>query len=266
MVKDVKVLLTEDSNIDTIELFDILNARGMKVKCCARNGAEVLQLVKEIEPDVIIMDAFMQHIDGLGVLTRINQMNSVNRPLITILSCIDNDIFQKVFLKEGADYCFFKPVDEILIAERIMQMMSWKGVGAFANFHSSQDMNVEVSEILHQIGIPAKIKGYRYIREAIIYVVENPEAINHITSILYPTIAELYKTDSASVERAMRYAIKLAWDSGSYIMFKSYFCCWSENFKKPTNSEFIARISDDLRYKRRMNMQLYESYGYVKNN
>ena len=260
MINNIRVLLTEDSNIDTAKLFDILNSMGMKVKCCSRNGAEVLRLVTEFEPDVIIMDAFMQHIDGFGVLTRINQMNPLYRPLITILSCVDNDSFQKMFLKAGADYCFLKPIDTNLIAERIMQMISWKDVGVFANFRSSQDLNVAVSEILHRIGIPAKIKGYRYIRDAIILLIERPEVINNVTTILYPDIAEKYNSDSASVERAMRYAIKLAWDSGNELMFKSYFGYMSENFKKPSNSEFIARISDDLRYKLKMNMQLFESY------
>ena len=260
MIENIRVLLTEDSDVDTIRLLDILNNSGMKVKICSRNGADLLNLVAEFKPDAIIMDAFMKHIDGLGVLARINQMNPINRPLITVLSCVDNERFRELFLKEGADYYFIKPIDANLIAERIIQMVSWKDVGVFANFRSSQDLNIAVSEILHHIGIPAKIKGYRYIRDAITLVIERPEVINNITTILYPYIAEKYNSDSASVERAMRYAIKLAWDNGNELMFKSYFGYMSENFKKPSNSEFIARISDDLRYKLKMNMQLFESY------
>ena len=106
MIENIRVLLTEDSDVDTIRLLDILNTAGMKVKFCSRNGADLLKLVSEFKPDVIIMDAFMKHIDGLGVLTRINQMNPINRPLITVLSCVDNERLQKVLLKEGADYYF----------------------------------------------------------------------------------------------------------------------------------------------------------------
>lgn len=264
MVGNVTVLLTAENNNETNQLVGAMRSNGMNVKLCNKNGAELIDNIKTLKPDVVIMDAFMNHIDALGVLMRINEMNPVKRPLIIVMSYINNNDFQKNFIRAGADYCFIKPVEARMVAERVVQMLSWKDVGVFANSQTSQEIEVVISDILHNIGIPVKVKGYRYLREAILIVVENPASINYVTTILYPAIAEKYNSDPASVERAMRYAIKQAWDRGNVFAFKSYFSLAVKNPKKPTNSEFVCRIADDLRFKRKMHMQLDGPYKSFK--
>ena len=264
MVGNVNVLLTADNNDEAIQLVGAMGSNGMKVELCHKNGAELIDSIKSMKPDVVIMDAFMKHIDALGVLMRINDMNPVKRPLIIVMSYIDNNDFQKAFIREGADCCFIKPVEERIVAERVVQMLSWSGVGVFGNSQTTQELEIVISDILHHIGIPVKVKGYRYLREAILLAVENPEIINNVTKILYPAIAEKYNSDPKSVERDMRYAIKQAWDKGNVVAFKSHFSLAVKNPKKPTNSEFIGRISDDLRFKRKMHMQLDGPYKTFK--
>lgn len=264
MVSNVKVLLTADNNDETIQLVGAMCSNGMDVKLCNKNGAELIDSIKSMNPDVVIMDAFMNHIDALGVLMRINAMNPVKRPLIIVMSYIDNSDLQKTFIREGADYCFIKPIEARIVAERVVQMLSWKGVGVFSNFQTFQEPELVVSDILHRVGIPIKVKGFRYLREAILLVIENPDIINSVTKILYPAIAEKYNSDPKSVERDMRYAIKIAWDNGHVVAFKSYFSCAVKNPKKPTNSEFICLISDDLRFKMKMRMQLDGPYKSQK--
>ncbi len=265
MIDGVKVLLSAERDETTNQLISAIRSKGMSVELCHENGTEVLNAVKETNPDVIIMGAFMRHIDGLGVLRRINMMDPVKRPLIIILSSVDNDVFRKSFLQEGADYYFTKSVEARLFAERIVHMMSWKDVGVFANFQVPQELDIEISETLQRVGIPVKVKGYRYIREAIHLVVENPTMINYVTTILYPTIAKKFETTPSTVERAMRYAIKLAWDRGSLEVLTSYFGYAVKTENKPTNSEFVMRIADALRFKRKTNIHSKGPYGRAKN-
>lgn len=257
------VLLAAKSNGNTKKLVETLNLNKMKVYLCENNGAELLEMMKNVNPDVIIMEAFMRYIDGLGVLSRLNTMTPVNRPLTIIMTSVDDDRFQKEFLKMGADYCLLKPFEPQLSVERIIQMLSWKPVGVFANSEASQEMEIAVSKILHQIGFSPKLKGYTYFREAIMLVIDNPSMINFVTTELYPSIAKNHKCDPASVERDMRYAVKKAWDKGNISSFKSYFGYAVSNPQKPTNSELIALISDDLRFKRKMHMALDGPYNCV---
>lgn len=263
MHSKIKVLLTAE-NDEGKQLVATLYLNGMEVYICQKNGAELLRKIHTVNPDVVIMDAFMRHIDGLGVLTRINTMNPMKRPLIFVLSCFENDVFKKTFLKEGADYCFVKPVEPGLIAERISQMFSRYGVGVFANKQITQELEIAINEVLYSLGISAKIKGFRYLREAIRLVVEKPEIINNVTRVLYPMVAERFNSNPHSVERDMRYAVKLAWDKGNVEMFQSYPGCVIKSPQRPTNSEFIARVSDDLRFKRKMHMKLDGPYKSVK--
>lgn len=263
MVCKKSVLLATKNNDETKKFIDVLRLNEMQVHLCQKNGIELLEMMYEINPDVIIMEAFMSYIDGLGVLSRINNMNPVDRPLIIVMTSIDDDSLQKEFFKNGADYCFVKPFESQMVAERIIQMLSWKSVGVFANSQATQEMELAIGKILHQIGFSAKLKGYTYLREAIMMVIDNPSIINRVTTVLYPTIAQNHKCDAASVERAMRYAIKEAWDKGNISTFKTYFGYAIKNPKRPTNSEFIALIADDLRFKRKMHMTLDGPYNCV---
>jgi two-component system response regulator (stage 0 sporulation protein A) len=164
------------------------------------------------------------------------------------MSNIDNPNFQREITKCGVDYFFLKPIEPQLVAERIFQLSSWKSVGVGARYEEQKDLNVVITEILHQIGVPAHIKGYQYVREAIRLTVEDPEMLNSVTKVLYPTVAKKYRTTTSRVERAIRHAIEVAWDRGDLDTLNAYFGYTIQNNRgKPTNSEFIAMIADNLR-------------------
>lgn len=251
MVSNLSVLLTGEKDETTQRLAAALRGNGMDVKLCARNGAELLKMFEEIHPDVIVMDAFLQHIDAMGVLSRINIKEPSNRPLIIVMSGIDNANFEREITRCGVDYFFLKPIDTQMVAERIVQISSWRGVGITSHSEPHEDLNVIITDILHQIGVPAHIKGYQYVREAIRLTVENPDMINSVTKILYPTVAKSHKSTASRVERAIRHAIEVAWDRGDVDVLNSYFGYTIQSQRgKPTNSEFVAMISDKIRLKR----------------
>ncbi len=253
MVSNLSVLLTGDKDESTQKLAAVLRDNGMNVRLCTRNGAELIKLYEDIHFDVIVMDAFLQHIDAIGILSRMNVMDPVCRPLIIVMSGIDNLNFEREIMRSGVDYFFLKPIDAQLVAERIVQISSWKGVSASSRNEPHEDLNVQITEILHQIGVPAHIKGYQYVREAIRLTVENPEMLNSVTKILYPTVAKGYKSTASRVERAIRHAIEVAWDRGDVDVLNSYFGYTIQSQRgKPTNSEFVAMISDKIRLKRRV--------------
>lgn len=253
MVSNLSVLLTDEKDDATLKLATVLRSNKMDVRMCAKNGAEVLKLYEETHPDVIILDAFLQHIDAMGVITRINIKAPAVRPLIIVMSGIDNPNFEREITKCGVDYYFLKPIDPQMMAERIVQISSWKGVGISNKLEIQEDLTVVITEILHQIGVPAHIKGYQYVREAIRLTVENPDMLNSVTKILYPTVAKNFKSTSSRVERAIRHAIEVAWDRGDVEVLNSYFGYTIQSQRgKPTNSEFVAMISDKIRLKRRV--------------
>ena len=211
-----------------------------------KDGAQVLTKIKYEKPDVVIMDAFMLHVDALGVIKQIREMKDLKRPMIIVLSSVDNMRFESEILNGGADYYFLKPVEAEIIAQRISQLSGWQKGGATEK--SSNDLEVVVSEIMHQIGVPAHIKGYQYLREAIILSINNTEMMGSVTKLLYPTVAKTFKTTSSRVERAIRHAIEVAWDRGDVDVLSSYFGYTIQSSRgKPTNSEFIAMIADKLR-------------------
>lgn len=253
MVSNLSVLLTDEKDDATLKLATVLRSNKMDVRMCAKNGAELLKLYEEYHPEVIIMDAFLQHIDAMGVISRINMKDPVKRPLIIVMSGIDNPNFEREITRCGVDYYFLKPIDPQTMAERIIQISSWKGVGITAHYEAQEDLTVVITDILHQIGVPAHIKGYQYVREAIRLTVENPEMLNSVTKILYPTVAKNFKSTSSRVERAIRHAIEVAWDRGDVEVLNSYFGYTIQSQRgKPTNSEFVAMISDKIRLKRRV--------------
>ncbi len=251
MVSRVSVLLTDELDETSGKLASVLRSNKMDVKMCGKNGAEVLKCFEEYNPDIIIMDAFLQHIDAIGVLSRINMTDPVKRPLIIVMSSIDNPNFEREITKNGVDYFFLKPIEPQMMAERIVQILSWKGLGGSPVNREPEDLNIVITDILHQIGVPAHINGYKYVREAIRLTVENPDMLNSITKILYPTVAKNFKSTSSRVERAIRHGIEVAWDRGDVDVLNSYFGYTIQSQRgKPTNSEFVAMISDRIRLNR----------------
>ena len=253
MVSNLSVLLTDEKDDATLKLAAVLRSNKMDVRMCAKNGAELLKIYEELKPEVIIMDAFLQHIDAMGVISRINMNDPVKRPMIIVISAIDNPSFEREITRCGVDYYFLKPIDPQMVAERIVQILSWKGVGVPSRYEQPENLDIIITENLHQIGVPAHVKGYRYVREAIKITIENPEMLNSVTKVLYPTVAKSFKSTPSRVERAIRHAIELAWDRGDVDVLNSYFGYTIQSHRgKPTNSEFIAMISDKIRLKRKV--------------
>ena len=253
MTETRKVLLTDDgSDLGTAQA---LRSKGLETLAIPKDGLEVLKQVEAARPDVLIMDTFLTHLDALGVLKEMKALH--HRPLVFLLSGVDNPRFEQEALSAGADYYFLKPFDVQVLAERVSQMSGWRSIGV--NFAAStmapvirnkSDLEMMISEIMHQVGVPAHIKGYQYLREAIILSIEDTEMISSVTKVLYPTVARTFKTTPSRVERAIRHAIEVAWDRGDVDVLSSYFGYTIQNQRgKPTNSEFIAMISDKLRLK-----------------
>ena len=211
----------------------------------------VLEEIKTQHPDVVLADVFMPGLDVLGVLRGLESMDKKSRPMVMAMSSYDNARLEIETLSAGASYYFLKPFDMNVLAERIIQLSGWKNEPAELpgkTVSSEPDLELMVTEIIHQIGVPAHIKGYHYLREAIMLAVKDSEIINSVTKQLYPTVAKMHDTTSSRVERAIRHAIEVAWDRGDVDVLNSYFGYTIHNGRgKPTNSEFIAMIADKLR-------------------
>ena len=247
MRKMLKVMLTEDGSETLHELAGILRSNNCEVSTVIKDGTQIVEKLKSGEvPDVLLMDGFMSRLDALGVLRELGAMRLERRPMVMVLSSADNQRFEGEVLRSGADYYFLKPYNPAMLAERIVQFSSIHN--ANANSSGVKDLEVVVSQIMHQIGVPAHIRGYQYLREAIILAVKNDEMIRSVTKVLYPTLAKTFKTTPSRVERAIRHAIEVAWDRGDVDVLSSYFGYTIQNERgKPTNSEFIAMISDNLK-------------------
>lgn len=247
MKKMLKVMLTEDGSEACHELAGILRANGCQIATVTKDGTQVIEALRLDEaPDVLLIDGFMPKLDAIGILNEMEKMKLEPRPLIMVISGSDNQRFESEVLKAGADYYFLKPYSPSMLAERIIQFSSIREASAPQN--GVKDIEVVVSKIMHQIGVPAHIRGYQYLREAIILSVSDTEMISSVTKILYPTVAKKFKTTPSRVERAIRHAIEVAWDRGDVEILNSYFGYTIQNERgKPTNSEFIAMISDNLK-------------------
>ena len=253
MGKQLKVLIAEDCEELTQQTLATFKDFGFESKVVAKDGISVLETVKESLPDVVIMDLFMPRVDAIGVIRTIKS-SYTPVPIFIVLSNFDSPALEKEVMSAGASYFILKPFNEKNLAERINDLSAERNMNS-VNVKPSlilhpNDSSIEcrVTEILHQIGVPAHIKGYHYLRNSIIMSIENPDIINAVTKQLYPSVAKKYSTTSSRVERAIRHAIEVAWDRGDVDILNSYFGYTIHNSRgKPTNSEFIAMISDKLR-------------------
>lgn len=251
MEKKIKIVIADDSTEFGQNCAGALKSYGMEVMLCQKDGARLINTIKTTHPDVVIADVFMPNTDILGVLAAIKDMEERFKPLVMAISGFDNPRLEKETLNAGACYYFIKPFDTNMLAERIIQLSGWKNEQVPVvkdNVVSDSDLELMVTDIIHQIGVPAHIKGYHYLREAIILSIKDNEMINSVTKLLYPTVAKKNQTTSSRVERAIRHAIEVAWDRGDVDVLNSYFGYTIHNGRgKPTNSEFIAMIADKLR-------------------
>ncbi len=242
-----------------IESDDELNVVGT-----AKDGEEAYNVIKTKEPDVVLLDIIMPKLDGLDVLDRVRNDKSIKKhPTFIMISAIGQERITEDAFNRGADYYIMKPFDNDMVLNRIKHVKGsaqgrnteLRKVNAYEKAEEFGERNLEadVTEIIHEIGVPAHIKGYQYLRDAIIMSVGDMDMLNSITKILYPTIAKKYQTTSSRVERAIRHAIEVAWSRGKMDTIDEMFGYTIHNGKgKPTNSEFIALITDRIRLKYKM--------------
>jgi two-component system response regulator (stage 0 sporulation protein A) len=254
MEKKLKIVIADEGSPLSENCAKTFKAYGMSVSLCEKDGRKVIELIKKEKPDIVLADVFMPNIDILGVLSALKDIDAKDRPMVMAMSNFDNPMLEKETLSAGAAYYFLKPFDINAVAERMIQLSGWKNESAPLilknNVLTDPELELMVTEIIHQIGVPAHIKGYHYLREAIVLSVKNSDIVNSVTKLLYPTVAKTHSTTASRVERAIRHAIEVAWDRGDIDVLNSYFGYTIQNDRgKPTNSEFIAMISDKLRLK-----------------
>ena len=256
MLQKIRVLIADDNREYVEILVEYLKTNPrIEIVGSAYDGNEALSMIRMTEPDILILDMVMPNLDGIGVLERLQNIKLTKRPKVLIVSAVLNDSIAARAIALGAEYFMLKPVDfEVLIDRIVMFALETQNQGKELTTPGYQsdiyDMETMVTDVIHEIGIPAHIKGYQYLRRAIMMAVDDLDVINSITKELYPTVAKEFNTTSSRVERAIRHAIEVAWDRGDTDILNSFFGYTIANTKgKPTNSEFIAMIADKLRLK-----------------
>ncbi len=272
-----RILIADDNREFAELLSEYLNDQlDMQVVGMASNGHDVLTMTEELQPDVLVLDIIMPVLDGIGVLERLRQMAHITLPRVIMLTAFGQDAVTKRALDLGALYYVLKPFDMDLLVERIRDVVSQdmyieraravSGVsGATFAVHTgighppatarlvsintkTRSVDQLITTVIHEIGVPAHIKGYQYLREAIVMVYHNVEILGSVTKVLYPQIAEQFCTTPSRVERAIRHAIEVAWSRGNTEAIGQVFgYTVSMSKAKPTNSEFIAMVADKLR-------------------
>ncbi len=269
----IEVLLADDNREFANLLSEYISEQeDLTVAGVAYNGEEVMEIIEEkgIVPDVLILDIIMPHLDGLGVLERLRELNLDPAPKIVMLTAFGQENITQKAVQLGASYYILKPFDMDVLVNRIRQLaagpvpqVSSGSSGGTLSSISSQmrkrpsllskpqgkpNLDASITNIIHEVGVPAHIKGYQYLRDAITMVYNNIELLSAVTKTLYPAIAEKYRTTPSRVERAIRHAIEVAWTRGN-IDSISHLFGYTINISKakPTNSEFIAMVADKLR-------------------
>ena len=252
-----KILIADENAVQRQALKNALVSRGYKNIEEASNGEEAILKIGQYHPDVAIIDIWLSKLDGIGVISNCRTLNLAPdiAPAFIMVSMVSN---QNLFIEAtnaGADVCLLKPYDMDSLCKYITSLASnraARGEAALVTpagaLDRTPDIESQVTKIIHQIGVPAHIKGYQYLRTAILLTVNDSDIINSVTKVLYPSVAKKYQTTTSRVERAIRHAIEVAWDRGDVDTLNSYFGYTIQNNRgKPTNSEFIAMIADNLR-------------------
>ena len=256
-----------DDNEHTLQLLDTIvsSDRELKVVGKAGNGEELMNIIHSKEPDVVLLDIIMPKLDGLTVMDRVNREPHVKKPAFIVSSAVGQETIAEDAFELGADYYILKPFDNDVVLRRIRHVKEkqeqrvrdprrWSSAGVSRTEYVERNLEEDVTGLIHEIGVPAHIKGYQYLREAIMMSVQDIDMLGSITKILYPTIAKKYQTTPSRVERAIRHAIEVAWSRGKMDTIDALFGYTVNGGKgKPTNSEFIALIADRIRleYKKR---------------
>ena len=240
-MEKIKFLMTDTGANCAAACKAALEAKGVEVHVCEKNGMAALDALRAQRPQAVLLDAFMPSLDAISVKQRYEQEGG--KAMFFVTGTFQNEELEQELLDSGFSFYFVKPFDELSLANRVLRAAA----PAVSRPMAGGDEMV-VTEILHQIGVPAHIKGYQFLRDAILLTSADPEYINAVTKRLYPQIAKQNGTTASRVERAIRHAIEVAWDRGDVDVLNSYFGYTIHNLRgKPTNSEFIAMISDKMR-------------------
>jgi len=252
MESKVKILIADESAEFRGQCIGMLQSLGYKELSEATNGEEALFKIGSEHPDIVLVDVWLSRLDCIQIIKGAKGINYGGdpAPAFIVLSIVNH---QNVFYEAteaGAEYCMLKPIDYQSLNERITRIIAKRTNSKTANKGPAlgNDIESQVTKVIHQIGVPAHIKGYQYLRTAILMTIKDNEVINSVTKILYPSVAKQYQTTSSRVERAIRHAIEVAWDRGDIDVLNAYFGYTVQTSRgKPTNSEFIAMIADNLR-------------------
>lgn len=251
----IKILIA-DENADFRRVCKAnLNGLGFNDIEEAVNGEDALYRIDKIHPDIVLVDAWLSKLDCIQLMRGVKSLSFGQdlEPSFIVVSIVNNQNIFGEATETGAEYCMVKPLEYNSLSERIKRISASreqrspkkKAADPLAN---NGDLETQVTKVIHQIGVPAHIKGYQYLRTAIMMTIDDNNIINSVTKILYPSVAKKYQTTSSRVERAIRHAIEVAWDRGDIETLNSYFGYTIQNSRgKPTNSEFIAMIADSLR-------------------
>ncbi len=250
MEKSVKILICDENKEERRNIIESLRKNGFRSVDEAESGDDALVKLREYNYDVMILDLWISGIDGIGIIRTAENYVKGPMPAFILMSPVNKQSILMEATDAGADLCLLKPFDTNSLISHITSLVKMKNTSPDLSASPASDMEAQVTKIIHQIGVPAHIKGYQYLRTAILMTIEDSEVINAVTKVLYPTVAKKYQTTTSRVERAIRHAIEVAWDRGDVDTLNSYFGYTIQNSRgKPTNSEFIAMIADNLRLK-----------------
>lgn len=250
MTNKVKILIGDDSADFGMACANKLREMGFYVITRSKDGLLLFDAIKNELPDVVLIDTSMPNIDGIELIRKFKS-STYKMPLFVVTSSYSNTFIEKAVMEAGAAHFMLKPFDLNVLGDRINSLIG-AAMEERGEASGNQTVNLEVivTDIIHQIGVPAHIKGYHYLREAIIQSVNDDQMLESVTKLLYPSVAKAFDTTSSRVERAIRHAIEIAWDRGDLNTLNSFFGYTVNTGKgKPTNSEFIALITDKIRLK-----------------
>ena len=260
----LKILIADENSDFRTVCSEHLKKQGFELLPDAVNGEEAILKIAKFKPDVVLIDLWLTKYDAAAVVGHFNKPSSSAasdyKPVFIVLSAINNPYMFAQVVKSGPAYCMTKAFDYNILYDLIKNLANDKSFSARsesasmmmqdANMRNSPDIETQVTKMIHQIGVPAHIKGYQYLRTAILLVMQDSAIINSVTKQLYPTIGKTFSTTSSRVERAIRHAIEVAWDRGDYDTITEIFGYTIQSSRgKPTNSEFIAMVADNLRLK-----------------
>ena len=263
METKIKILIADESEKFKTDVKEYLSRYGIEFITELSDGTDIFAKIKQTMPDIVLVDVWLSKVDAIQIIRKTNQLFEnipSPPPEFIVFSCCSNPNLFEEATEAGAAYCMQKPIDYSILYERILRLQRHRKDASRPKRHSDSqclpdrnDLEAQVTGIIHKIGVPAHIKGYQYLRTAIIMTIENNDLINSVTKVLYPTVAKKYQTTSSRVERAIRHAIEVAWDRGDLDTLNSYFGYTIQNARgKPTNSEFIAMIADNLRLRNKI--------------